>query len=228
MKIKVLFSCAALALPLLAIADESAPASVGIGFNGGLSGAGADLTVRMSNYFNVRAMAAGLTVTRDGNYGTSDSWSAKLKLFQAGALLDYFPFAGGFHLTAGAVYDGNKIDAQPNGGTLTFNGTTYQISQLGSAGGTVEWNKVVPYLGIGAGNGVGSRGLHVTADAGVLFTGSPTSTLSATCGAAAIALDPTCQSTLNANVQVEQNKLRDNTGNLKYWPVARIGINSAF
>lgn len=228
MKIRVIFACAALALPLLARADGSAPASFGIGANGGLSGAGADLAVRVNDYFNVRMMAAGLTVTRDGNYGTSDSWSAKLKLFQAGALIDYFPFAGAFHLTAGAIYDGNKIDAQPNSGTLTFNGTTYPISQLGSAAGTVEWNKVVPYLGIGAGNAVGSRGLHVTADAGVLFTGSPSATLTATCSSAAIALDPTCQSTLNSNVQVEQNKLRDNTGNLKYWPVARIGINYAF
>jgi hypothetical protein len=219
-----------MALALAGAATLAAPAradsgTVGVAATAGLSGLGADLAVSINDFLGLRATVSGFSVSRNGNYGTSVDWDARLRLFQAGLLLDAFPFAGGFHLTAGVVDDGNKVNlnATPSAsGTYSFNGQTYPASDIQSASASVDWGKAVPYLGLGWGNLAGSAGLHFTSDIGVLITGSPSATVSVVCAA-----NQVC-SQLGPNVAAEQAKLQNDVNGLRFWPVLRFGIGFAF
>jgi hypothetical protein len=214
---------ACLGLPLLAHADDAT--HVGVALTAGLSGLGLDVGVNLNSFLGVRATVADYSINHNGNYGTSVDWDAKLKLFQAGLLLDGYPFAGGFHLTAGLVKDGNQVslNTQPStGGTYTFNGVSYPASQIGSASANVDWGKVVPYLGIGWGNLAGSAGLHFTSDVGVLITGSPSATISVACAANQVCAQ------LGSNVAAEQTKLQNDVNRFNVWPVLRFGVGYAF
>jgi len=214
-------------LPLAAHADGMP--TVGVALTGGLSGFGGDLGVGINDYLGVRATAATFNINHNGQYGTSVAWDAKLKLMQAGVLLDVFPFAGGFRVSAGAVKDGNKfsLTGTPSGsGSYTFNGTSYPSTYVDSASASVDWSKTVPYVGVGWGNLSGSKGFHLTSDFGVLFTGSPTAQIAVACSAAGNSAGA-C-STLASDVAAEQAKLQNDVHKLTFWPVFRIGIGWAF
>jgi hypothetical protein len=206
----------------LAFADDGT--HVGLALTAGLSGLGADLGVNINEYLGVRATVSDFSFNRTGNYGTSVNWDAKLKLFQAGALLDVYPFAGVFHLSAGVVQDGNKfsLDGKPNGGTYTFNGTSYPSSAIGNAAAAVEWSKAVPYVGLGWGNLAGSRGFHFTTDLGALITGKPTTRVTATCNVQSVCAN------FDTNLAAERTKLQNDVHNVTFWPVIRFGIGYAF
>ncbi len=214
---------ACLALPVLAHADDGT--HVGVALTAGLSGIGLDLGVNINPYVGVRATAADVSVSHNGSYSTSVNWDAKVKLFQAGLLLDGYPFAGGFHLSAGIVKDGNKasLNGLPSsGGTYTFNGQDYPASQIASASANVDWGKTVPYVGLGWGNLAGSAGFHFTTDLGVLISGKPTAAITATC-----AVNQVCNQ-LAANVAAEQAKLQNDVNKISVWPVLRFGVGYAF
>jgi len=217
-----LLPLAAAALCVPAHADDAT--HVGLALTGGLSGIGADLGVNLNDYVGLRATVADFSIKRSSNFGTSVSWDATLKLFQAGALVDLYPFAGAFRLSTGVIQDDNKftLNGTPSGGTFTFNGTTYTAAQVGSAAASVNWSKAVPYLGLGWGNLAGSRGFHFTSDFGVLITGSPNASVTATCN-----LSAGCGN-LATDVAAEQTKLRNDVHNLSFWPVLRLGVGYAF
>lgn len=201
---------------------------VGVALTAGLSGIGADLGVNINDYVGLRATGAYFSISKNGNYGTNVSWQGTLRLLQAGALLDVFPFAGAFHLTAGAVQDGNRfsLTGQPTSGNFTFNGNTYPSADVSSASGTVQWNKTVPYVGLGWGNLASSRGLHFTSDLGALITGSPNASVSVVCSAAGQSAG-VCPALAN-DVAAEQTKLQNDVHRLTFWPVFRIGVGFAF
>ena len=201
---------------------------VGVALTGGLSGIGADLGVGINDYFGLRASIADMSLSRNGNYGTSVDWDARLRLFQAGLLVDVFPFAGSFRLSTGIVKDGNRftLDGRPNGGSFTFNGNSYPSSYVNSANATVDWNKAVPYLGLGWGNLAGGTGLHFTSDIGILITGSPRASVSVSCSSAGQQAGVCAQ--LASDVASEQTKLQNDVHNLSVWPVVRFGIGFSF
>ncbi|BAP88459.1 uncharacterized protein E1O_13280 [Burkholderiales bacterium GJ-E10] len=222
-----------LGLPPSAIADGAQPApppvtsaSFGVALTAGLSGVGVDLALPINPSFGLRATVSGLSLSHNGTYGTSDVWNGNLKLAQYGLLGDYYPFAGSFRLTAGVIYDANQLDVNGTAsGTYTFGGQTYNAGEIGTATGTVTWNRFAPYLGIGAGNLAGSPGFHTGFDLGVLYAGRPSVTLTATCSAGAVACN---QSTLNQNVAAEQASLQSEANKFRFWPVARVEIGYAF
>jgi|SRR5450631_1718763 len=208
-------------------ADDAA--TVGFAVTGGLSGLGVDVGGRITDYLGVRGTFSNISISHNGQYGTSAAWNATLKLQQTGLLLDIYPFAGGFHLSAGAVKDGNKISlfAQPNSnGTFTFNGNSYLASYIAAASSSVDWGKTVPYAGIGFGNLTDSKGLHFTADAGVLFSGKPTATMNVNCSAAGASAG-ICGA-LQTAVAADQVKLQNDVNKVSVWPVVRLGIGWAF
>jgi len=223
---RLLATAALGAIPTICLADDAT--HVGFAVTGGLSGLGADVGVNITDFVGVRATAAGFSISKNGNYGTDVTWNGNLKLFQAGALLDVFPFAGAFHLTAGVVQDGNKftLTGQPSSGNFTFNGNTYPSSDVASAAATVEWNKAVPYVGLGFGNLGGSRGLHFTSDLGALITGSPNATVNVVCSAAG-QVAGVCAALAN-DVAAEQTKLQNDVHKLTFWPVLRFGVGFSF
>jgi len=229
---KISMLCRLFPLASLAAMSGAAQAGdsthVGVALTGGLSGIGADVAVNINDYVGIRGTIAGFNISHTGDYGTSVSWDATLKLFQAGALVDLYPFAGGFRLSAGVVQDGNKftMSGKPASGNYTFNGNTYAAADLGSASATVDWSKAVPYVGLGWGNLGGSPGLHFTGDLGMLITGSPNATINATCSAAGQTAGICAQ--LATDAAAEQVKMQNNVHSITVWPVLRLGVGYTF
>ncbi len=216
----------ALAAGLVVLASSPSLADTSIGLRAGTLGGGIELAHAFNENLGFRVSANGL------NYSTTDTYEsvnydAKLKLATGQLLLDWFPFSNNFRISAGAMYNGNKLtlDGIPSpGGTFTIDGVTYSSSDVSALNGTVGFRKAAPYVGLGYGRPVG-KGLLFTADFGVLFQGAPQSTLTATCGATTSA--PTCAQ-IQSSVTAEQAQLNDDMKQYQYYPVLSIGLAYVF
>jgi len=155
---------------------------------------------------------------------TAVTYNAKLKLRSVGILADVYPFAGKFRLTGGAYYNGNKLTmtGRPTGaGQFTFNNVNYTTAQVGTVTANVDFNKFAPYVGLGWGDAVSSGSpFGFSFELGALYMGQPKTSITAT-GAAA-------NPALASNIAVEKAKLDSSLSNLKWYPVASIGVNWKF
>jgi hypothetical protein len=89
-------------------------------------------------------------------------------------------------LSAGLVYNDNKLDAtgRGDGGTIEINGISYPAADVGTLQAAVRWDKASPYVGFGWGTKpAGTAGLFLSADVGAFYM-KPTASLTGTCGAA--------------------------------------------
>lgn len=208
------------------LASVSSLADTSLGLRVSTLGAGVELAHAFGERFGIRIGANGL------KYDTTDTYQdveydANLKLATGQLLFDWFPFSNNFRFSGGGMYNGNKLTlaGKPSAnGTYTFNGTTYNASDVGTVDGKVDFNKFAPYLGLGYGRPVG-KGFSLTADLGVMFQGSPRSTLTATCGATASATD--CAQ-LQSDIAAQQAQLDDDAQKYKYYPVVSIGLAYVF
>ena len=215
------------ALPAAAFA-QSGDAQFAVGAGLGTTGYDLMASYKVLDNLNVRGTLSGLNYNRDGDYNTDTHYNGKFKLFQAGVLADYFPFDNRFRMSGGLVLNQTKLGLQASAGSSTtyrLSGNTYYSNQVGGLDGEAKWNKPALYLGLGFGNSVKIKGLSLSGDFGVLLTGKPDTTLTANCTSALSAAQ--CQQ-LQIDVGVEQNKLRDDTNKLNFWPVARLTLNYAF
>ncbi len=142
----------------------------------------------------------------------SVNYSGDLKLSSADLLADWHLFGGITHLTAGLLYNNNKVDLT-SVGSYSINGNSY----TGTLNSTVTFRKVSPYLGFGWSGQAKNKGFSFNSDIGILFQGKPTSTVSST--------DPTVTS---ADLATAQSDLDDSLKNFRYYPVISIGIAYAF
>lgn len=161
--------------------------------------------------------------TRDLDY------DLKLKSNTYDALVDWFPKQdSAFRLTAGLAYNGNKIEAKARSnaaGTYTIGGNTYNAADVGMVEGKVGFNKLAPYLGIGWGRPTPKdKGWAFSTDVGVLFHGSPKTSLTSSGCTASTAV---C-SQFASDVARENAALRDEVSRLKVYPVLRVGVSYRF
>ncbi|MEI7707242.1 MAG: hypothetical protein WCI90_03155 [Chlorobium sp.] len=199
---------------------------IAIGAKASTLGFGGEVTVGLTPNFNARAGYNGY------NYSGSTSqnqinYDYKLSLGSYPVLLDWYPFEhSGFRLSPGVIFNNNKVTATGTTtvvGTYTIGGTTYSTATIGSLTGGIDFNKTVPYLGLGWGNAVGKNsGLSFVFDLGVMFQGTPNVSLAAT--NPVIQADPTFQTNLNKEIA----DLKDKTDKFKYYPVVSIGLAYAF
>ena len=203
-----------------------ASADTSIGLNAGTLGGGVELAHAFSERLGIRIGANGLNHDSTETYQSVD-YDSKLKLATGELLFDWFPFANNFRISAGAMYNGNKLTlvGKPSpGGTYTINGRTYSAANIGTLDGSVDFSNAAPYFGLGYGRPIG-KGFSLTADLGVLFQGSPRSTLTASCGPGTPAA--TCTQ-LQSDVAAEQAQLDDDLHKYQYYPVVSIGLAYTF
>jgi hypothetical protein len=202
-----------------------AQAEVAVTGDMGTTGVGVHLSVPVQPNVNARFGVNAMNYSYSDN--TSDvDYDFKLKLQTFDALLDWFPAGGGFRLSGGVVYNGNKVDARARSnstGSYTFNGRTYTAADAGTVNGRIDFRKVAPYLGIGWGNALAKdKGWGFSADLGVLFQGAPrTSMTSSGCTL------PDC-SQLQSDITAENRKLNDEVDSFKAYPVIRFGVSYKF
>ena len=220
---KILVS--ALAAVWVMLVSSVCHADTSLGLRVGTLGGGIELAHAFTEKMGFRVSANGL------NYNASETqesvdYDARLELRSGQLLFDWFPFSNNFRLSAGGMYNGNKftLNGKPTAGTYTINGTPYLASDIGSVDGKVDFRKAAPYVGLGYGRPIG-KGLSLSADLGVLFQGSPRTTLTATCSPTA--LPGTC-SRLQISVAAEQAQLNDDMHKYQYYPVLSIGLAYVF
>lgn len=221
-----------LALLLLTISGGMLPtgaqADVALAVRAGTFGYGADLDVGLNDYFAVRLGYNTLDYAHTLE-DTDVTYDAKVKIGAASALLDWYVFAGGFHLTGGLVQKAPEFDVKgmPTGGTYELNGHVYTAAQIGSLDGTIELgNTNLPYLGMGWGNTVDKDSrLTFLLDIGAIKTGSPTATLNVNCGAS---VTTTVCNQIKTDVNAEKAELEANAADYKWYPVVSLGLAFRF
>lgn len=129
--------------------------------------------------FNTFSYGFQQTTTSGGN---STDYDGDLNLQSLQALVDWHPFAGSFRMSGGVVYNGNKFSmtARPTNGQIAVGGGTYFPAGNAAVNATVDFSKVVPYLGFGFGRTPKNTGLSFTSDIGIMFQGSPNATVTTT------------------------------------------------
>jgi hypothetical protein len=210
----------------LAIAAFAALASLGanaadfsLGGRLGLSGAGVEASARFSKHVGVRAHITGLHYSLDYEYDGIE-YEIEPNLTIGSLLLDVHPMGGLFRVTlGGASYNGKfNISATPSPGYLYQVGNNYYTSaEIGTLNGEIEYQKVVPYVGVGWDFGARkSSGFGVTVDLGVFFRGKPDDvTLTASGGGV-----------LAADVARETDNIEDDSEG--YHPSAAVGFYYRF
>lgn len=195
---------------------------VGVTAKVGTLGLGLQLTAGFSPVFNGRLGFNNYTY----NYSTikdNINYDVALGLKSGELLLDLHPFAGGFRVTGGAMYNKNALNltATP-AGTYSVGNNTYTAAQVGTLTGVVDFNKVAPYFGIGWGNAVekGDR-FSFAMDLGVMLQGAPKAVLSANGPVTSLP-------TFKDDLAREEANLNASLKEFKYYPVASVGIGYHF
>ena len=209
-----------------ALGAASGAQAAGVGARAGTTGLGADVGFSLVPTLSARLGYSGLSYSRTVDV-TDVEYDGRLRLSNLNLLLDFSPLPGTFRITGGLIFNDNKVDVtgRPTGGTFTLNGNVYPAAAIGSLSGTVKsGNSAAPYLGIGYGN-VAGLGVNFYFDLGVMFQGTTSASLAATCGAAVPA--SVC-SQVQRDVAAEQARLQDQISGFKYYPVANIGVTIGF
>ena len=198
---------------------------IGVGAFVGTTGAGAEMTVHLMPFVNVRAGVQGFNYSTDM---TPDDirYDADMEFFSESLILDYHPLGGGLRLSAGVFFNQDSIDitAKPTSSTYTVNGVRFPASTIGTLEGEIEYKPYSTYLGVGWGNAgdndlLSDLGLQL--DLGVQFKGSPDVKLAAT---GTLKDDPTFQTAL----ENERRDIEDEVKNYEYYPVVRLGLTYNF
>ena len=215
--------------------------ALAIGVKVGILGAGVEAATPVAWHANLRGGANFFsysdTLTNDGiTYG------ADLRFRSAEASLDWFPLAGGFHVSPGALlYNGNQITGNatvPAGKTFTLNGTTYTSSatQPVTGNASLTFTKAAPKVTIGFGNLIPRSGRHfsVPVEFGMAYVGDPKVSLNLA-GTACytdqgtqycdnVATDPNIQ----ANVTAQEAKIQKDADDARFFPIFSLGFAYRF
>ena len=204
---------------------------LGIGFEGAIP-----VTYHTNLRFGFNTFSYSHGFTNDGvNYAASLTFRSFESHF------DWFPFAGGFHLSPGAMlYNGNQIKANatvPGSQTFTLGGVGYESNPANPITGTgkIGFNSVAPELTFGWGNLVPrkeSKHISIPFEIGMMFQGSPKATLNLT-GSACDTTGANCQNVASYtafqnNVIAQQNKLNNDMSFFKVYPIISLGFGYKF
>ena len=128
--------------------------------------------------------------------------------------------AGAFRLTGGIMYNGNESDitATP-ASNVSVGDIVFTPQMIGTLQGSVTFNTMAPYAGIGWFSGREKReGLSVAFDIGVLFQGAPSVENYYATGP--MALIPGIQTELDK----EAAKIEDELEPYQYYPVVALTL----
>lgn len=212
---------------LAASAAAHADSPYGITASFGTTGLGLHVSRALRPDLNARLGLNVLELSHDVSTRDVD-YDLSLRLRSVDALLDWFPAGSKFRLTGGLVYNANAFDGSGRpgaGGAYTLNGNTYPAATVGALRAEVDFRRIAPYLGIGWGNALGiKRGWGFAADLGVLFQGTPRSSLvNSGCGGPAALC-----ARIASDVAAENRRLQDKLDGFRYYPVVRIGATYRF
>lgn len=210
-------------------ATNTASSPFGISAKAGTMGLGLDLTYSINDYFKLRGGYSQMEFNR--NFTSNGSqFNGKLKLGGWDLLVDAHPFANGFRVTGGAYIPSSQLSltgAPTGAGSYTINGNSYSTSQVNSLDGSAKYSGVKPYLGLGYDtfNSANNGGLYFTSDVGVIFSGAPKVSLSASCSAGTA---PSTCAQLNSDIVAQQQTINSTLSKYNLLPVLQLGVGYRF
>ncbi|MGY6565708.1 MAG: hypothetical protein ACXIU5_13295 [Halomonadaceae bacterium] len=198
-----------------------------LGAVAGSTGVGADVAWRFSDRLGISTRyTGGLDWSTD--YSTSDvDYDGDVNLAAGKLTLDYYPFAGGFFLSAGLMLPDIEADVvgRPRGASYQFNGQEYPADALGTLHGTVTLaDGIQPYAGMGWRQSHRS-GFGVFAEVGVIPT-DPDVSLRTSSGVEN--LDNPLSAQLREAIRQEEQRLENDAEKWPVYPVAVIGVSYTF
>lgn len=184
-------------------------------------GLGGEVGVRINDFFGLRVGGNYFETSFDGSYA-STNYDLDFLLESAGAVIDIYPLGGGFRLSAGLRWNGNKVglSATPSVDTV-IGGVTFTPAQLGTLSGDLDFEDFAPFAGIGYQSDLLSDRLRVAFGLGLFFQGDPSVNLNAsgTFGGAAALQDALRQ---------EESDLEDDLQFLGIYPVLSLAATLHF
>ena len=211
---------------------------LGVGLRVSSLGAGAEVATSLIHSLNLRGGFNLFSYNRNFSHD-GVSYKGQLNLRSGEVHIDWYPFGHVFHLSPGMLfYNGNGATGNasvPGGSTFTLGGTTYMSDPTNpiAGKGNLDFVKAAATALFGFGNLVPAR-KHFTfnSEMGVVFQGSPRTTLNLTGNACDItgancvnaATDPT----VRANVLAEQTKINNKLSPFKYYPVISFAFGYRF
>jgi len=217
-------AAAVVLVPVLSLFSGIASAQA-IAARAGSTGFGGDFSFPVTDRFGLRANLFGGSIS----HATTESgvhYDSRMRFETAMGLLDFFPAAGRFRLSAGVAYNNNRLDlrarAASSSGTIDINDTTYNISDIGPVTGELRFNKANPYFGVGWGNGSRNLGvgLFFSSDLGIMIV-NPRVRLNANCPST---FSPAQCAQLDNNLREEEQQFKDDWGYHSWYPVLSFGI----
>ena len=212
----------------------TAPAwgQVALGGKAGSLGLGLELTVGLSPQWNARIGANGFNYTDDRRKAGHLEYDATAKLRTGTALLDWHPGGHAFRLSGGLVYNDTHIDGTslvPASGSYVIGGVPVPAALVGTLDGRIDFDPVVPYLGIGWGNAVApGRKVGFFFDAGAMFQGKGKVKLTPNIPAGSPLNDPTARAALDLLLRREENDIENDVADYTVYPVVAIGVTYRF
>ncbi|HYD96986.1 MAG TPA: hypothetical protein VEC01_16780 [Noviherbaspirillum sp.] len=225
---KTLLAALALFAGFICTTHAQSQSEIGISGHVGTTGVGAHMSVPVAPNVNVRLGLGYLGYNYKGSTNGL-AYDLDLKANTYDALMDWYPTQGSsFRVTGGLTYNANRINARgrPNAaGQYVIQGRLYNASDIGSVNGKVDFNKVAPYLGIGWGRQLkDEKGWSFSTDIGVLFQGSPKTSLSTSgCSAPAAVCNQ-----FASDIARENAAFQSEVKKFKLYPVLRIGVSYKF
>lgn len=233
-------------LPAMA-ADKDTGSTVGVSVEASaLLGLGISVGMPLGERFNLRGAYHGFSYDIDDVEKNGATYKGELELKTIGLFADWHPFKGAFRVTGGFASNGNQINltGKPNGGQFDVGNCTYESDPADPLriDGTVEFSSSAPYLGIGWGGNLNAEpGFYGTFDLGVLFSGSPDTSLqgqgsarnanagqAATCGDPVNYQDVSTYPEFQQEVQNAEDEVNDETDQYKLWPNIAFGLGWRF
>jgi len=210
---------AALLLLISPLAFGAGLSDVGVKGGVGLMGWNAGLTYKINDFVGVSGEANFFNYSAD-RYYKGVQYAADVHFSSQALMLNIYPFAGGFHVTAGLVHNGNSfsLDGIPDqSGNYTFNGTTYSAQQVGTVTAGLTFKSAATYVGLGWG---GNGAWGVTFDLGLLRQGSPTFDLNVS-GASS-------NQQLAQDVAQQRAASQSDVDSFKWYPQMKLGLYFTF
>jgi len=222
-------------LPLSASANPDALNDLGVAVNYGLfSGPTLELSYPLSDELNLRgALSSGMALSETENgTGTEPDYAVKADGGIHRLALDYRPMGGSFFISGGYAINSFKLTADASTTdtqTVTIGDTDYTASGTVNLDGALDWDNA-PTLSLGWGHSP-SEGWGAMFEIGAIFTGAPNLNIKGSGlvddgagGTIDVSSDPTVQAAINK----EEAKLKDDIADFDFLPILQAGITYRF
>lgn len=227
----ILWPGAVAALLCCLSSGPAAAADVAIGGKAGTLGLGAELTVGLGRQWSGRFGVNGFNYS-ERREASDIEYDAEAELRTADALLDFHPGGRGFRLTAGAVWNGTKVEGSslpPASGFYDIGGVQVPVNLLGTLDAEADFDPFAPYVGIGWGNAVGAnQKVGFSFDVGAIFQGQANVELTPVIAPGSPLNTPIAREALQILIEREEREMEDDVADYEVYPVVSIGVTYRF